>query len=358
MAIPFETTFLDFLVSVNCSLWNSRFFDCFKDSLVNEYLGHLDKILRTSRKTAHEVQTILEKFLKVFSVLKPEPELSCENLLQYEFMAELLKFCYRVNVENSQLITDLVKLVIDRSVVEFSFIRHVLQPHYPEGFYKYILKHVTHEKFDIVSYCSNHPRTLWEYSKNFSVVHVASFGNFERLLCLLQYGFEVFPCSEIKKSGHGHPFLNEVISQTHLMILQLMSGMRFVNWFSLDHTLLLDQGLCAVTKRQKDCIELIWRAIPQPFITKAMLDLDISTEYFYLALHGIFKPFRHNRNLKLAVMYEACFTDMAVGPHEPRPLKHLARCSIRKRLLKHGTYPKEFVSRYSTPIRKIFEFGN
>ncbi|GFV35600.1 SOCS box domain-containing protein [Trichonephila clavipes] len=203
LTIPFESMFLDLYAEQICKNIDSN---NFKDFIMGEYIQYVDKILRTSLQTS-EIQTIIEKLLKVFKFLEPRLELSFENLYQYEFSANLLRLCCEVNVQESEIVTSLVKSVIDMYVADSSDLRYVRQPFYPFKFFNYILKHVTRDKFDILLYCSNHPQTLWEFSKNFSVVHAASFGNVERVLCLLQHGFEVFPQSEAKKSGHGYPFM-------------------------------------------------------------------------------------------------------------------------------------------------------
>ncbi|GBO17657.1 hypothetical protein AVEN_228871-1 [Araneus ventricosus] len=348
--IPFETVFLDFLVHINYSLYKSKFFDNFKDVLINEYMQHVEKSLSTAIKvstersektlsTSLQAEIIVKKLLKVFQVLKPDPELSYENLVQYEFLAELLKVCYSVNVQDSHLIVSLLKLTISRYVSDSSGVTHVRQPHYPHGFFKYILNHVTREKFDLVHYCSDHSGTLWEYVRNFSVVYAASFRNAERVLCLLQHGFDIFPDNEARYSGHGHPYIKEIMSKTNCMVLQIMSRMRLVNCFTSQSPQSPEDGYYIATPGQEECFRLIWRVLPDPYVTRSQLAFDISTEYFYLALHAIFKPFRHNRNVRLSAMYETCFEDMALGPHEPRSLKHLCRCTIRKRLHKTWNLP-------------------
>ncbi|CAL1262448.1 unnamed protein product [Larinioides sclopetarius] len=365
MTIPFETVFLDFLVHINYSLYKSRFFDHFKVVLINEYMHHVEKSLSTAIKTATELdgktlsasiktsielddkdrsisvqaETILKKFLKVFRVLKPDPELSYENLVQYEFLAELLKVCYSVDIQNSHLIVSLLKLTINRYVSDVSGIAYVRQPNYPHGFFKYILNHVTRGKFDLVQYCSKHSGTLWDYSRNFSVMYAASFGNAERVLCLLQHGFDIFPDYEARYSGHGHTHIKEIMSRTNCMVLQMMSRMRLVNSFTSESSPIPENGYYITTPVQEECFRLIWRALPDPYVTRFQLALDISTEYFYLALHAIFRPLRHNRNMILAAMYETCFEDIALGPPEPRDLKHLCRWTIRKRLSQTRSLP-------------------
>ncbi|GFT91337.1 SOCS box domain-containing protein [Nephila pilipes] len=328
LTIPFESVFLNFYAE---QIHKNKVSNSFKDILMSEYIQYLDKILRTTLHS-NEIWTIVKKFLKVLKLLELQSELSFENLHQYEFMANLLRLCCEVNVQDSEVVTTLVKMVIDRYVTDGSDLRYVQHPVYPYKFFSYILKHVTCEKFDIGLYCSNHSQTLWQYSRNFSPVHAAAFGNVERVLSLLQHGFDVFPESEAKNSGHGYLFIEETMSRYNLMILHIMSRMRLVNCFSFDHSGTMDQSFYNVTENQEECFRLIWRAIPEPYVRRPQLELDISTEYFYLALHAIFKPFRYSRNLKLGIMYESCFTDMATGPYEPRSLKHLSRCFIRKRL--------------------------
>lgn len=335
LTIPFESAFLDFYTE---HVYKDKDSDNFKDFLLREYIQYVDKTLRTSLRT-HEIQTIIKKLLNVLKFFELQSEFSFENIHRYDFMANLLRVCCEVNIQDSEMVTSLVKNVIDICVTDSSALRHLQQPFYPHKFFDYILKHVTSEKFDIVLYCSHHPQTLWEFSRNFSVIHAASFGNVERVLCLLQHGFNVFSESEARKSGHGYPFIKETMSRCNLMILQIMSRMRLGNCFTLGPRLFPDQSFYTVTEKQDECFRLIWRAIPEPYVRRSQLELDISTEYFYLALHAIFKPFRYSSNVKLGVMYESCFTDMAIGPHEPRSLKHLSRCSIRKRLYERWRLP-------------------
>ncbi|KAF8792482.1 Ankyrin repeat and SOCS box protein 17 like protein [Argiope bruennichi] len=349
LTIPFDTAFLDFLVNINYSLCKPKFFDNFKNVLMNEYIHHMEKYLSTSLKASVEldggilltsqVETIVKKFLRVFHILKLDPELTSENLVQYEFLAELLKVCHSVNVQDSQLVVSLLKLTIDRYVSENCGVMFVRQPHYPHEFFEYILKHVTRVKFDLLQYYSNHSRTLWDCARNFSVICAASFGKVDQVLCLLQHGFDIFPDYEARHSGHGYPHIKEIMSPTNRMVLQIMSRMRLVNCFTSDSDQPPENGYYMTTPKQEECFRLIWRALPEPYVTHSQLALDISTEYFYLALHAIFRPFRHNKNLKLAAMYETCFEDMAVGPHEPRSLKHLCRCTIRKRLHQTRSLP-------------------
>ncbi|KAF8792477.1 hypothetical protein HNY73_004067 [Argiope bruennichi] len=298
--------------------------------------------LKTSKCSAH-IEEVIRKFIKVCTVLDLQTELTREDVHQYEFMADLLKVCYEANIQDSQMVTTLVKMVIDRCKVELSDIRYVKQPHYPLEFFKYILEHVINAKFDIVSYCNDNPRTLWEYSRNFSVVSAVSFGNKDRTLALLKYGFEVFPEYEARRSGHGFPFIEEVVPKAHQIVLQMMSVMRSLNLIIMNSTHYSNNGLLTLTKDQKECFRLIWRAIPEAFVKFAEMGLSITAEYFHLAQHGILEPVRYEENTKSCIMYEMCFKDMASGAREPRSLQHLCRCTVRKSLreswnLPHGIY--------------------
>ncbi|GBO45029.1 hypothetical protein AVEN_90290-1, partial [Araneus ventricosus] len=331
VTLPFETSNISLITRLKYLYFKRKLMTILKDNLFNEYINLTKTHLKTSTCTAH-LEEVIRKFIKVCSVLDLQTELTSEDVHQYEFIAELLKLCYEANVRDSQMVTSLVKMAIDRRKVELSDIRYVKQPHYPPEFFKYILEHVTSAKFDIVSYCSDNPRTLWEYSRNFSVVSAVSFGNKDRTLTLLKHGFEVFPEFEVRRSGHGFPFIAEVVPKTHQMVLQMMSVMRSLNHIIMNSTHYSNNDLQTLTKDQKECFRLIWRAIPDVYVKFAEMGLSITAEFFHLAQHGILEPARYGENTKSCIMYELCLTDMASGAKEPRSLQHLSRCAVRKSL--------------------------
>ncbi|GFV86896.1 SOCS box domain-containing protein [Trichonephila clavipes] len=340
--LPFETDNVSLVTKLKYLYHKKKLLVILKDNLFNEYIEVLKETLKTLLKRS-DVEVLIKKFITVCNVLKPQIELTPEEVHQYEFIAELLKRCYEVDVQDSQLVTTLVTMAIDRNMIQLSDSRFVQQPLYPQRFFNYILDHVTRERFDIGAYCSDHPRTLWEYSRNFSVVNAVSFGNSERAMLLLKHGFEVFPEHEMRRCGHGFPLIDEVVPRTHLMVLQMMSRMRSINLMILDSQRVYNDGLYTTTEDQKECFRLIWRAIPDPFVKYAEIGLSITTEYFHLVRHGILNPKRYDENTKYCIMYEMRFMDMAVGAKEPRSLKQLSRCAVRKSLkttwsLPHGIY--------------------
>lgn len=95
---------------------------------------------------------------------------------------------------------------------------------------------------------------------------------------------------------------------------------------------IIRRDIHTATKDQIQCFRLIWRSIPVPFVKCAELDLAISTEFFDFALRETENPMPYEKNMALCDLYEACFKDLAIGPNEPRSLKHLSRCAVRKSL--------------------------
>ncbi|GFQ80834.1 SOCS box domain-containing protein [Trichonephila clavata] len=313
-----------------------------KANLFNEYIDFLETKLRTSLKSS-ELEVLLKKFITVYNVQQPQTELTAESIHQYEFLAELLNHCCKANVQDSQLVTSLVKMAIDRHVIKLSCIRTIKQPSYPQGFLRYILEHVSREKFDIETYCRDHPQTLWEYSKNFSVLKAISIGNLDRTMVLLKYGFEVLTEQEMRRCGHGFPAIEEVIPRTHQMTLLLMSSVRSINLLILKSLPIYNKGLSTASNDQKDCFQFIWRAIPDPIPTCAELESSIANEYSLLAQNGVLRPKRFCENTDLCIMYKRCATNQAHLTKEPRSLKHLSRCAVRKSLkeccnLPHGIF--------------------
>ncbi|GFS87497.1 SOCS box domain-containing protein [Nephila pilipes] len=336
--LPFDTDNISLVTKLKYLYFKRKLLVILKDNLFNEYIDVLKETLSTLLNRS-DVEVLIKKFIKVCNILHPQTHLAAEDVHQYEFIAELLNQCYELSVQDSQLVTTLVTMAIDRNMIELSDSRFVRQPLYPQGFFTYILEHVVREKFDIMAYCSDHPRTLWEYSRNFSVVNAVSFGNSDRAMILLKHGFEVFPEYEIRRCGHGFPLIEEVIPRTQLMVLQMMSRMHSINLVLLNTLHMYNNGIYSTTKEQKECFRLIWRAIPDPFVKYAEMGLSITTEYFHLIRHGVLNPKRYDENTKYCIMYEMYFMDMAVGAKEPRSLKHLSRCTVRKSLRQSWSLP-------------------
>ncbi|GIZ05396.1 SOCS box domain-containing protein [Caerostris extrusa] len=311
MVLPFETDNITLVTKLKYLYFKRKLCTILKDNLFDEYISLIKKVLKTSTRRS-EVENIIRKFFKVCSVVKPQTELISEEIRQYEFIAELLKLCYEANIQDSHLVTTLVQMAIDRNLIELLDSRYVRQPMYPEGFFKYILEHVTKERFCIVSYVNDHPRTLWEFSRNFSVVNAVSFGNMNRLVTLLKYGFEVFPESEIMKSGHKYPNVKEIIPKGHRMVLHIISAMRSINTIIMNSTHIYSNDWITLTNDQKECFRFIWRAVEDPYVKQAEMGLSITAEYFHLARRGVLNPMRYEENTKSSILYEMCFTDMTL----------------------------------------------
>ncbi|XP_035217944.1 uncharacterized protein LOC118191255 [Stegodyphus dumicola] len=300
-----------------------------QDSTFQDYVSFL-KCQLAKCTSVEEIEIWLRKFVKVCQNIPRSLHICSKNVQQYKFMAELLDFCYNVDIQDSQLVISLVRITVDWYIIDSTDTRHVRQPFYKEGFLRYILQHSINLRFDLISYCSKHPRTLWEYSRNFSVLNAAAFGNVERTLILLQHGVEIFTAKDIEKSGHGFPKLSQVIPAKHLLILQMMCSMRCANLFILSVSQSANMGLCSVTQDQKTCFELLWRAIPDPYVKFKEIAASVFEEHHFLVHHSVMNSIRYENNRKYLCLYEICFKDMATGPKEPRTLKHLSRCTIRK----------------------------
>ncbi|XP_054724321.1 uncharacterized protein LOC129234353 [Uloborus diversus] len=316
-----------------------------RNNLLNDYIACMRMSLAAC-PDAIQTEVKVDKLLKVCDTIQLDLELSESNASQYEFMAELLELCFHKNIQNSPLIVSLLKATIDWYAIEPSDTRHVRQPFYPQGFFEYILNHATKERFDIQAYCENNPKTLWEYSRKFSILNAVAFGNISRTSLLLQHGFKVFTSLEQKKSGHGFPFVSEIIPPTYLMILQMMNNIRYVNLLTTSSTEIRRRGLYFVTNDQKRCFYMVWRAIPEPYVRYAEMVSSVFNEYVSLAKHLILYPGRCEKNSKFCLMYENNFMELSFGPKEPRSLKHLARCKIRQNLrassaLPYGIYELE-----------------
>ncbi|GFY75838.1 SOCS box domain-containing protein [Trichonephila inaurata madagascariensis] len=338
----FEKGIVSSKTAIRCLYLKRKLLIILKASLINEYIDFLETKLKTPLKSS-ELEVFIKKFVTVCNVQQPQTELIAESVHQYEFIAELLNHCYKADVQDSQLVTSLVKMAIDRHVIKLSCSRTIKQPSYPQGFLKYILEHVTREKFDIETYCNDHPQTLWEYSKNFSVLKAISIGNLDRTVTLLKYGFEVLTEQEMRRCGHGFPLTEEVITRTHRMTLRLMSSIRSINLLILKSLPIYNKGLSTASNDQKDCFQFIWRAIPDPIPTCAELESSIANEYSLLAQNGVLRPKRFCENTDLCIMYKKCITNLACVTKEPRSLKHLSRCAVRKSLkecynLPHGIF--------------------
>ncbi|XP_035216556.1 uncharacterized protein LOC118189939 isoform X3 [Stegodyphus dumicola] len=302
-----------------------------KNNIFKDYVSFLKRRLNKCA-LVEEVENFLRKFLKVCHILPRSLEISDEDVEIYEFMAELLEFCYNVDVQDSHIVISLLKITIDWYTKAIADTRHVRQPVYKQGFLRYILNHSMKARFDLSSFCSKHPAALWDYSRSFSVLNAVAFGNVQRTLTLLQHGVEVFTAGDLEKSGHGFANIPQVIPPRHLLILQMMRMMRSINMFILNAVRSADFGLYSATQDQKRSFELVWRAIPDPHIKYKEIAVDILKEYCFLERHYVTNPMRYEKNWKYLLMYENCFKDVATSPKEPRTLKHLCRCTIRKSL--------------------------
>ncbi|XP_035216554.1 uncharacterized protein LOC118189939 isoform X1 [Stegodyphus dumicola] len=315
-----------------------------KGSMFRDYIANLKRRLDTCN-SVEEVENWLQKFVKVCCII---PRLSetptvlrvCRFLFRstekdvelYKFIAELLEFCYNVDIQDSPLVTSLLVLTINWYILDIADVGHFPQPLYRSGFLGFLLKHTINAKFDLISYCSEFPRSLWNYSRSFSVFDAVSCGNEEQTLMLLQHGMEVFTAKDLMKSGHVFQHIPQVIPPRHLLILQMMRMMRSINMFILNAVRSADFGLYSATQDQKRSFELVWRAIPDPHIKYKEIAVDILKEYCFLERHYVTNPMRYEKNWKYLLMYENCFKDVATSPKEPRTLKHLCRCTIRKSL--------------------------
>lgn len=110
----------------------------------------------------------------------------------------------------------------------------------------------------------------------------------------------------------------------------MMSCIKSVNDFLIQKSSHPDFN--TATKDQIECFRLIWRSIPDPFVKHSELDLAISTEFLDFALREVENPVPYEKNMALCDLYGTCFKDLAVGPREPRSLKHLSRCAVRRSL--------------------------
>ncbi|KFM82572.1 hypothetical protein X975_10875, partial [Stegodyphus mimosarum] len=314
-----------------------------KGKLFREYITHLKLRLDTCN-SVEEVQNWLWKFVNVCCIIPRISETPtilsvCRFLFRseekdvelYIFIAELLEFCYNVDIQDSSLVTSLLILTINWYILDIADVAHFPQPFYRSGFLGFLLKHTINAKFDLISYCSEFPRSLWIYSKSFSVFDAVSCGNEEQTLMLLQHGMEVFTAKDLSESGHVFQNIPQVIPQTHLLILQMMQRMR-PDLSNLDFLQSRDSEHFFVTQKQRKCFNIVWRVIPDPYIKYTEMALAIYSEHRFLEQHNAFQPMRCEELLNYALLYETCFKDMATSPKEPRNLKHLCRCAIRKNL--------------------------
>lgn len=206
LSLPFEIRTVSLMNKLKYLYHKRKLLSLLYDNFFNEYSETVQRNLKTRHSVA-ESEVILRKLVRVYNVLHLNPDLTSEDLYQYEFMAEVLNFCHAQNIQDNILVVDLLEITIRMSVVESFDARHIRQPQYTQEFLKYILEHALKAGLDIGRLCDAHPRTLWEYSSNFSVVNAVSFGNIERTRLLLQYGTEVFSERDIRKCGHGFPFM-------------------------------------------------------------------------------------------------------------------------------------------------------
>ncbi|XP_035216553.1 uncharacterized protein LOC118189938 [Stegodyphus dumicola] len=336
--LPLEIDCVSLLTKAKYAFFRKRLLAILKDSMFRDYASFL-KCQLDMCTSVKEVENWLRKFLKVCEIIPRPLQISGEDVQQYEFMAELLEFCYNVDIQDSLLVTSMVRITVDWYIMDSTDTRHVRQPFYKEGFLRYILEHSIDARFDLISYCSKHPRTLWEYSKNFSVLNAVAFGNVDRTLILLQHGLEIFTARDIEKSGHGFPNLPQIIPERHLLVLQMMCSMNCVNLFFLNISQSANIQLCSVTQAQRRCFELLWRAIPDPYVKFKEIAASIFEEYYFLIQHSVMNSVRYEKNRKYLCMYELCFKDMATGTKEPRTLKHLCRCRVRKSLKQAWNLP-------------------
>ncbi|XP_015930667.1 uncharacterized protein [Parasteatoda tepidariorum] len=341
-SLTMELNTLSSLTKLKYLYFKRKLTSILKGNFFNDYLCLMRKKIRACT-TSMEGEELVKKFINVCKTLKLPVELSGEDVEQYEFMAELLNFCNTTKIKNSGLVISLLKMTIDRCGIAPFDSLYVRQPLYPEDFLEYILEHVRKEKFDMSTYCLHHPRTLWEYSRNFSVINAVSFGNIQRVKTLLQYGFEVFPNVELRRSSHGFPYIDDILPTRYLMVLRMMCCIRSVNLFLVHSPSASSNRLYIASDEQKQCFYLLWQAIQDPYVKHAEMLSAIFAEYLILAKHNVLNPMRYEKNVKFSMMYERCFTDLASGQKEPRSLMHLSRYAIRDRLkeswnLPHGIF--------------------
>ncbi|KAG8196167.1 hypothetical protein JTE90_007897 [Oedothorax gibbosus] len=301
----------------------------FKDTdIFNEYAEFIWRSIGLS-SNAVNVEVLLLKYLKVRKLLRVKSELSVFDVHHYELVAELLKISHEANVQNSRLIVDLLKTSIEMHVNGNITGRRILQPNYPEGFLNYVLEHSRREQFDLQNYCMEHPRTLWEFSRKLSVVQSVSMGNFNRTICLLQHGIDVFPANEVNKASNKFPFIALGMSRNYLLVLHTMSHIKAVN----DVIQRLNRGPGIDPRSQAACFRLMWNSIPDPFLKPKELDLAINTEYFSFALHDMEDQVPYKENMALCDLYETFHEHIAADSEgKPRSLKQLCRCAIRRSL--------------------------
>lgn len=131
----------------------------------------------------------------------------------------------------------------------------------------------------------------------------------------------------------------ETMPPAYLMIFHMMSNMTSMNDFILNATRNFNNNTYALTRDQMECFRLIWRVIPTPYVRQAQMGKAITEEFFHLARHAVFNSLRYEKNTKLCILYETLFVDLASGPTEPRPLKHLSRCIVRETLRRQWNVP-------------------
>lgn len=205
VSLPLEIRTVSLLTKLKYLYYKRKLLTMLRDNFFNDYIEIVKNNLKVCRGVSEAV-IILQKLVRVCNILRLSPELSSQDIHQYEFLAELLNLCYDLNIQDNQLVLDLLKMTISKYAEVFDT-SHVRQPRYPQGFFKYILEHTVKARFDIMHYCKAHPRTMWEYSSNYSVVNAVSFGNIGRTMLLLQYGVQVFPESDFRRCGHGVPMM-------------------------------------------------------------------------------------------------------------------------------------------------------
>ncbi|KAG8196168.1 hypothetical protein JTE90_007898 [Oedothorax gibbosus] len=337
-SLIFEIRTLSLLTKLKYLYYKRKLLSLLRDNFFNEYSEVVQRNLKTCRGAA-ESEVILRKLARLFHVVLLNPELTSQDMYRYEFMAEVLNFCYDENIQDNELVIDLLKITIKMYVVELFDARNVRQPEYTQGFLKYILEHAAKAGFDVCRYINAHPRTMWEYSSNFYVVNSVSIGNIEKTLLLLQYGIEVFSERDIRKCGHGFPFIEETIPPAYLMVFHMMSNMSAMNNFIHHAVRYFNNNIYQLTRDQMECFRLIWRSIPTPFVKQAQMASAITNEFFHLTRQAIFNPTRYEKNTKFSILYETSFVDLASGPTEPRQLKHLSRCTIRDCLRQQRSLP-------------------
>ncbi|XP_015930666.1 uncharacterized protein [Parasteatoda tepidariorum] len=294
-----------------------------KHMMQSSFLNHQRNVLsfyltqlkdQCEKSSISDIESLLMKCLTVCNLIPPVSEInSCdEELEQYQNIASILRCCHQKNLNNSHIVTELLKMILNMHLLNSDDAGRIRHESYDNGFLQYVIHHAKNEGINLNDLLSQHSDKLnkvWDFYDQFSILNAMVNEDRERMLFLLRSGVQIFPQHEQMKSGHNFSDISQILTRPQLMILYIMEGILHKNMF--------DSGaIDTVTKEQRGCFEIICQRVPGTIFPTSHFMRALEDEHEHLLSRGIEIEDCENRRSKttrLVRMYVNNFYDIPVA---------------------------------------------